>query len=138
MDIGKKINHQHTLCTFLIVRSVSEEENKITIMLPKERRSIHPSEENQKMSSLARLLRFLIKINLFPLKADYEKRQLLFTFCSWRPIAFVSVTLITVALPQVAQGRFPYSIISWFCLFETVSSKTSNKRMLERKSSWTF
>ena len=75
-------------------------------MLPKDRRKIHPSEDNQKMSLLARLLRFLIRINFFPLKADFDKMKLSFAFCSWRSIIFLSFTFIIMGSTQAAQGQF--------------------------------
>ena len=77
------------------------------MILPKEKRSIHPTIMSvDKISIVSRLLRILIKSHIFPLKADFEKRQLSFSFCSMPTFFYSLYSVIILFLSQTGQGKF--------------------------------
>ena len=68
---------------------------------------IYPSITKQKTEDrrVSRLFRFLIRINAFPLKADFQKNHLSFAFCSRQTLVFSIYLSSFFIVGQVGQGR---------------------------------
>ena len=74
----------------------------MTVTVKKHR--VYPKISQEKMSKLSRLFRFLININVFPMKVDMQTKQLFFSFCS-TPMLIFSIYMVTLTvLTQIAQG----------------------------------
>ena len=60
------------------------------------------------MSTLSRLLRILIRINVFPFKADFQKRKLSFAFCSRPTFMYAFVVFALLSMQFLSLGEWNY------------------------------
>ena len=92
-------------------------------MLHKEKRRAFPNISlEEKMSTLSRLLRILIRINVFPFKADFQKRKLSFAFCSRPTFIYAFVVFALLSMQFISQGEGPSKIILTFHLMNNIFS----------------